>query len=276
MEAIERNIPPSETQISQGASYDPEVHGFHGQINTSFPVCIRSLIVTYANTNDDEVPMRIPKAVALYKKGLPGTFPGLTIGNDLSNRTSIASASTSWTMWYDQVTKKNRRSSAADGLLWAPDQQRHALTVLANHTVARVLLDKRKTAKGIEFLASHTNKDSRKYHVWAKKSIIVSAGSLASAPILERSGIGRRDVLAASGITQLVDLPGVGAHLNVRKTTLICIDILLIVQDQPGTAASALIKPKHQNDSLLIDGRNIFGPEISLVNVDNIWAKGTT
>lgn len=183
----------------------------------------------YANTNDEEVPMRIPKAVALYKKALPVTFPGLTIGNDLSNRTSIVSASTSWTIWYDPVTKKNRRSSAADGLLWAPDQQRQTLTVLANHTVARVLLDKQKTAKGIEFLASHTNKSSRKYNVWARKSVIVSAGSLASAPILERSGIGRRDVLGAAGINQLVDLPGVGANLNVRTITLVYVDIVLIM-----------------------------------------------
>lgn len=37
MEAIERNIPPNEEQIAQGAAYDPEVHGFHGLVNTSFP-----------------------------------------------------------------------------------------------------------------------------------------------------------------------------------------------------------------------------------------------
>lgn len=38
MEAIERNIPPNEEQIEQGASYDPDVHGYHGLVNTSFPV----------------------------------------------------------------------------------------------------------------------------------------------------------------------------------------------------------------------------------------------
>ncbi|KAM3544037.1 hypothetical protein ARSEF1564_003030 [Beauveria bassiana] len=37
MEAIERNIPPNEEQILQGASYDPNVHGYHGVVNTSFP-----------------------------------------------------------------------------------------------------------------------------------------------------------------------------------------------------------------------------------------------
>ncbi|KAG5974216.1 hypothetical protein E4U55_008280, partial [Claviceps digitariae] len=37
MEAIERNIPPTEFQIAQGAGYDPAVHGYHGFVNTSFP-----------------------------------------------------------------------------------------------------------------------------------------------------------------------------------------------------------------------------------------------
>lgn len=38
MEAIERNTPPDEIQISQGAGYDPAVHGYSGVINVSFPV----------------------------------------------------------------------------------------------------------------------------------------------------------------------------------------------------------------------------------------------
>ena len=61
--------------------------------------------------------MRIPKAQALYNGALPLVFNGLTIGDDLSNRSTIQAASTSWTIWYDPVTGKNRRSSAADALL---------------------------------------------------------------------------------------------------------------------------------------------------------------
>lgn len=34
---------------------------------------------------------------------------------------------------------------------------------------------------------------------------------------------------------------------------------------------SALVSKRYQNDTSIIDGRNIFGPEISLVNVDQIW-----
>lgn len=38
MKATERNIPPNEAQILQGAGLDPDIHGFHGAINVSFPV----------------------------------------------------------------------------------------------------------------------------------------------------------------------------------------------------------------------------------------------
>lgn len=38
MAATERNIPPDEAQLLQGAGLDPEVHGFTGAINVSFPV----------------------------------------------------------------------------------------------------------------------------------------------------------------------------------------------------------------------------------------------
>lgn len=30
----------------------------------------------------------------------------------------------------------------------------------------------------------------------------------------------------------------------------------------------------HQNDTSLVDGGKLFGPEISLVNIDEIWATG--
>lgn len=44
-------------------------------------------------------------------------------------------------------------------------------------------------------------------------------------------------------------------------------------QDQPGAGVSALVAEEFQNDTSLIDGRNIFGPEISLVNIDQVWAS---
>ncbi|OAA41725.1 GMC oxidoreductase [Metarhizium rileyi] len=243
MKAIERNILPTDVQVAQGAGVDPEVHGYHGQVNTSFPT-----------------PMRIPKAVQIYKDGLPLVFSALEIGNDLSNRTSVVSASTSWTIWYDPVTGRNRRCSAADAFLWAQDQQRESLTVLANHTVTKVTFDKDLKATGVLFAGSLAKGKGPVYTVKARKSVILAAGTLATSPILERSGIGKASVLSAARIKQLVDLPGVGANLN----------------DQAGSSTSALMSKKHQNDTSMADGRNLFGPEISLVSINELWATSAS
>lgn len=157
--------------------------------------------------------MRIPETQAITKRAVPQVFPGLEVGPDLSNRTNTVSAATSWTIWNDPVTNKTRRSSAADGLLWAADQQREKLTVLANHTVDRVLLDQSRygapRATGVVFAS---DKDSAPATVFAAKEVILAAGSLGSAPILERSGIGARRVLESAGVKQVVDLPGVGVN----------------------------------------------------------------
>ncbi|KHN95701.1 GMC oxidoreductase [Metarhizium album ARSEF 1941] len=239
MAAIERNMPPTKAQIAQGAGLDPDVHGHDGQVNTSFPT-----------------PMRIPKAVQLYKDSLPLVFSGLQVGNDLSNRTSVVSASTSWTMWYDPATGKHVRSSAADALLWAPGEQRSALTVLANHTVAKVTFDEDLKATGVVFVSTLTKNQGPVYAVKARRSVILAAGTLATPPILERSGLGDSRILAAAKIEQLVDLPGVGANLN----------------DKPGVETRALMPKKLHNDTSLVGGPSVFGPEISLVNINEIWA----
>jgi choline dehydrogenase len=160
--------------------------------------------------------MMMPKTVALFKQALPLTFQGLSVGHDLSNRTSVASASTTWTIWYDPVIGRNRRSSAADGFLWARDQQRPCLTVLATHKVDRVLFDDKLKAIGLAFLPTNSSLPLPQESIaYASKEVILSTGSLATAPILERSGIGKADILKAAGVKQLVDLPGVGANLNV-------------------------------------------------------------
>ncbi|KAK4448854.1 alcohol oxidase [Podospora aff. communis PSN243] len=243
IKATERSIPPNEVQASQGAGNDPEFHGRHGFINTSFPT-----------------PMRIPKAVGLYKQALQLAFPGLGPSGDMSNRTSFSLATTLYTIWHDPVTGKNRRSSAADGLLWATEQQRPTLTVLAAHKVEKVLFDKKLTATGISFLPTDARSLGRSIKVYARKGVILSAGSLATPPILERSGIGRSDVLKAAGIHKLVDLPGVGANLN----------------DQPDATALALMAEAHHNDTSIIDGLNgLFAPVIALIKAHQLWGSNS-
>ena len=46
----------------------------------------------------------------------------------------------------------------------------------------------------------------------ASRLVVLSAGAFGSPAILERSGIGSKDVLSKNKIQQLIDLPGVGEH----------------------------------------------------------------
>ena len=45
-----------------------------------------------------------------------------------------------------------------------------------------------------------------------KKLVLISAGAFGSPGILERSGIGAKDVLERVGVKQRIDLPGVGEN----------------------------------------------------------------
>ena len=46
----------------------------------------------------------------------------------------------------------------------------------------------------------------------ASRLVVLSAGTFGSPSVLERSGIGLKDVLTRNHVQQLVDLPGVGEH----------------------------------------------------------------
>ncbi|GAB1315566.1 hypothetical protein MFIFM68171_05776 [Madurella fahalii] len=50
--------------------------------------------------------------------------------------------------------------------------------------------------------------------IQAREEVVLSAGSIQSPGLLELSGIGRRSILDAAGIDQLIDLPGVGENLQ--------------------------------------------------------------
>ena len=46
----------------------------------------------------------------------------------------------------------------------------------------------------------------------ASRLVVLSAGAFGTPSVLERSGIGSKDVLTKNNVQQIVDLPGVGEH----------------------------------------------------------------
>lgn len=99
-----------------------------------------------------------------------------------------------------------KRQSAATAFL-RPAEKRANLTVLTGCTVDRVLFDGTR-AIGVEVL-----RDGRSETIAARGEVIVCGGAMASPGVLERSGIGDRDRLAALGIPLVHHSPEVGEGL---------------------------------------------------------------
>jgi choline dehydrogenase len=99
------------------------------------------------------------------------------------------------------------RCSTARAYL-APARSRPNLDVRSGVVVDRVLLDG-KTARGVAWTAGNNSRTAE-----ARREVIVSAGSIGSPSLLQRSGIGPGDVLSKAGVDVVHELPGVGANLQ--------------------------------------------------------------
>ena len=117
---------------------------------------------------------------------------------------------------YFQVNQKGgRRWSAARGFL-KPVEGRPNLTVITQTLAHRLVLDgKRATGVVIgEARGKAGREEARERVLTARHEVILSAGAVATPPILERSGIGDGACLSALGITPAHHLPGVGENLQ--------------------------------------------------------------
>jgi choline dehydrogenase len=103
---------------------------------------------------------------------------------------------------------KGRRFSAADAYL-KPAKGRANLTVITGGTAEKVLLtDGRATG------VAYRDKSGKTQQVTAAREVILSAGAIGSPHLLQLSGIGHPDELAAAGIPVQVASPEVGANLQ--------------------------------------------------------------
>jgi choline dehydrogenase-like flavoprotein len=83
------------------------------------------------------------------------------------------------------------------------------LTIMTDTTVAKVNLKQDRRgyyATGVTLTNGTV--------INATQEVILSAGSFLSPGLLEMSGIGNKTILAAAGIEQIIDLPGVGENLQ--------------------------------------------------------------
>ena len=115
----------------------------------------------------------------------------------------------------NMVTQRDgRRWSAVDAFLRdhrpGPGSQ---LYVRTGVQVDRVAVDAGR-AIGVDVTVDGATRFAR-----ARREVILSAGTVASPTLLQRSGIGPADDLRALGVDVVVDLPGVGANLQDHVVT---------------------------------------------------------
>lgn len=110
---------------------------------------------------------------------------------------------------YQLTISDGQRWSAARGYL-APIAKRVNLTIQTDARTHRVRIESGR-ATGVDF---SLGEGKPVQHATAVREVIVCAGAFQSPQILQLSGIGDADMLAAHGITPVLDRKGVGANLQ--------------------------------------------------------------
>jgi choline dehydrogenase-like flavoprotein len=137
---------------------------------------------------------------------------GLNNLNDPLNGKTLGGAIT--TNAIDAV--KSERSHAGVVFL-EPAAKRESLVIRSNVMVEKILFDaNQKHEKLVATGVLYSLENGEIVSVRAQKEVILCAGTFGSPKILELSGVGNRESLAAVSIECLYDLPGVGGKLSFR------------------------------------------------------------
>ena len=107
----------------------------------------------------------------------------------------------------DMTVYKGRRWSTANAYL-RPALARGNVELRTGVMVEQLLF------KGKKCIGVRYRNGAKSVDVFARKAVILSAGAIGSPAILQRSGIGPKEVLKKAGIKVRADRPGVGANLQ--------------------------------------------------------------
>lgn len=110
-------------------------------------------------------------------------------------------------------SSKGERSHAGQAFL-EPALKRGNVTIRTGIKVDKIAFDEALTAEGkLNATGVHFTHEGEEYLIDGRE-IILCAGVFESPALLERSGIGSKDVLAAANVPLLYELPGVGENLQ--------------------------------------------------------------
>jgi choline dehydrogenase-like flavoprotein len=98
-----------------------------------------------------------------------------------------------------------------------PVKERENYHILVGHKATKVVLGKHGAVEGV--VVHERNHPEEKFTIKVTKETILAAGGVHTPQLLQLSGIGPKTVLAAAGIKQKVDLPGVGENFQDHPQT---------------------------------------------------------
>ncbi|KAI3331046.1 GMC oxidoreductase [Ustulina deusta] len=170
---------------------DEEHHGFDG------PVQVSSGTLRVKNVEEDFLR-------AVVKAGWPLTDDLQTLDHN-----------NAFARYMRYMSPEGKRSDTAHMYLHPRlrDGKHPNLHVLVESQVVRVLFDDDKRACGVEYQSNplfNPQDPPPKRTVRARKLVVVSSGACGTPSVLERSGLGRSDILEKAGVPLVEDLPGVG------------------------------------------------------------------
>jgi alcohol oxidase len=129
-------------------------------------------------------------------------------------------ASEIWAKYINRHT--GRRSDAASAYVHSVMDIQSNLYLRTNARVNRVIFEGNK-AVGVAYVPARNRADGGRLVetiVKARKYVVLSSGTLGTPQILERSGVGKQELLKKLDIKCVSDLPGVGEEYQDHYTTL--------------------------------------------------------
>ena len=199
MLSIEDFHEPTEEHIAKGADFKSEFHGRDGMVQVSFPRGMFGGIQLPALEASAAVWEGMEK-VADFAAGLTN---GATIIPNMIEDTVDQNRSSPFTVYAKDQT-----------------QQRDNFLILTGHRVTSInwRSGKNMVAEGVNFQACRT---CETHVATTKREVLLAAGSLQSPQLLELSGVGDPEVLAAAGVPLKMASPNVGKNMQEQtKNTL--------------------------------------------------------
>nr|XP_026484397.1 glucose dehydrogenase [FAD, quinone]-like [Vanessa tameamea]XP_026484398.1 glucose dehydrogenase [FAD, quinone]-like [Vanessa tameamea]XP_026484399.1 glucose dehydrogenase [FAD, quinone]-like [Vanessa tameamea] len=143
-----------------------------------------------------------------------------------------------------QATIRNGRRCSTSKAFLEPVRFRRNLKISKHSTVTKILIDPiTKVANGVEFV-----KNGKRKRIFARREVVLAAGTIGSAQLLMLSGIGPEEHLNELGIKTLANLP-VGYNLQdhitfsgnafIVNTTNLCVNDILAAS--PTSAALYMV-----------------------------------